>query len=165
MELMRTKEFTIHRVLVARMAAEAYVRLFWWFIVPGPLFGVVMIAAFPDPIFKAIGALGCMWPATIPFRAYLITSKMARRLYSHPTTVIATDESLLFIGEHSKFKADYFSLRNAYVLHGMVVINTKKYALMLIPLSAFDEENSVQKFMQILGEHGVRVNQKSVLEL
>lgn len=162
---MRTKEFTIHRVLVARMAAEAYVRLFWWFILPGPLFGVIMIAAFSDPMIKAIGALGCVWPATIPFRAYLITSKMARQRYSHPTTVIATDESLLFISEESKYKADYIALRNAYVLHGMVVINTKRYALMLIPLSAFDDSSSVQTFMKILGDHAVRVNQKSVLEL
>ena len=164
MELIRSKEFTIHRVIVARMTAEAYVRLFWWFILPGPLFGVIVLIFFHDPWIQAIGAFGCVWPATIPFRAYLITAKMAKRLYGHPTTVVATDSSLLFIGTNN-FKADYSILRNAYLRHGMIVINTKRYAVLLVPVSAFGEQKDAVPFMKVLADHGVRVNQKTFLEL
>ena len=163
MELLRSQEFTIHRVIVARMAAEAYVRLFWWFILPGPLFGLIILIFFRDPLIQAVGALGCTWPLTIPFRAYLITSKMARRMYSHPTTLVAMDKGLLFVGEMNTFKADYFSLRNAYIRHGMMIVNTKKYAVLLIPTSAF--EDGGKEFFKVLSEHGVRVNQKAFLEL
>jgi hypothetical protein len=165
MELLRSKEFTIHRVIVARMAAEAYVRLFWWFILPGPLFGIIVLMFSREPVIQAVGALGCVWPMTIPFRAYLITAKMARRLYSHPTTLVATDTSLLFIGEVNKFKADYTALRNAYIRHGMIVINTKRYAVLLVPVIAFGSEKETVPFMKVLSEHGVRVNRKSILEL
>jgi len=163
MELIRSKEFTLPRVLVARMTAEAYVRLFWWFILPGPLFGLILMIFGQDPMMKAVGALGCIWPATIPLRAYLITAKTSRRLYAHATTIVATDASLLFIGELNHFKADYRSLRNAYVRHGIVVINTRRYAVLLIPVSAFGGDAA--PFMKVLADHGVRVNEKSSLEL
>lgn len=163
MELLRSEEFTVHRVIVARMTAEAYVRLFWWFILPGPLFGLLLLMFFREQIIQAIGALGVVWPMTIPFRAYVITTKVAKRLYGQPTQVIATDTSLLFVSEASKFKADYVTLRNAYIKHSMVVINTKRYAVLLIPVSAFG--GNTDPFMKVLAEHGVRVNQRSFLEL
>ena len=163
MELLKSEKFTIHRVIVARMAAEAYVRLFWWFILPGPLFGLIVLLFFHEPLIQAIGALGCVWPLTIPFRAYLITAKMARRLYSHPTVVVATDTSLLFIGDVNRFKVDYAALRNAYVRHCMIIINTRKYAVLLVPVSAFD--GNPKPFLKALADHGVHVNRKSFLEL
>jgi hypothetical protein len=162
---MRSQEFTVHRVVLARMTAEAYVRLFWWFILPGPLFGIVLLIMAPDPTLKAIGALGCVWPATIPLRAYLSTAKLAKRLYSHPTTVVAMDQGLLFLGATNSFKARYDSLRNAYVRHGMIVINTKRYAVLLIPISAFECSGRSSELMKTLAEHGVRVNEESFLEV
>ena len=165
MELLRSEEFTIHRVIVARMTAEAYVRLFWWFILPGPLFGIIILMTFRDPLIHAIGALGCVWPLTIPFRAYLITAKMARKMYGQPTRVVATDTSLLFVGAHASFKADYSTLRNAYVRHGMIVINTRRYAVLLVPVIALGDDKGVQAFMKVLSDHGVKVNQKTILEI
>ncbi len=144
------------------MAAEAYVRIFWWFILPGPLFGIVVLIFAHDPTLQAIGALGCIWPATIPFRAYLISWKVGRRMYGHPTTVTAVDEGLLFDSSDEHFKIAYSGLRNAYVRHGMVVMNTKRYKALFVPMSAFDDGGA---FLRVLSEHGVRVNQKVFLEV
>ena len=163
MELLKSEPFTIHRVIVARMAAEAYVRLFWWFILPGPLFGIIILLLFREPYIQAVGALGCVWPMTIPFRAYLISAKASRSMYSMETRLVATEESLVLLTPYKSFGASYSKLRNAYVRHGMVVINTRRYAVLLVPVSALN--NNPAPFLKILGEHGVRVNQKAILEL
>jgi len=164
MELVRSNEFMVHRVVLARMAAEAYVRLFWWFVLPGPLFGIILLAVSREPLIQAIGAFGCIWPATIPFRAYLITWKLGRRLYAKQTVLTAVDEGLLFDAEDNHFRIAYAGLRSAYVRHGMVVMNTKRYQVLLVPTSAFSGDDG-SLFLRVLSEHGVGVNQKSFLEL
>jgi hypothetical protein len=164
MELLRSEEFTVHRVIVARITAEAYVRQFWWFILPGPLFGILLLIFFHEPMIQAFGALGCVWPLTIPFRAYLLTFGLGKRM-SKPTTLLVMEEGLFFQNPDGGFKIRFGALRNAYIRHGMLILNSKRFSVLLIPVTAFSGEGGKNKFLKLLEEHGVRVNQKSFLEI
>lgn len=163
MELLRSEPFTVSRVQLARAAAEAYVRNFWWFIVPGPVFGLVVVAVSNDRLLQAIGALGVLWPISIPTRAYFITSGIARRL-SKPTTLLLVDEGLLFEGERAQLRVGYGSLRSVSVRHDVFVLSTRRYEAIVVPLGAFAEPDQA-RFLSILQERGVRVNAKGFLEL
>lgn len=163
MELLRSQPFTVSRVALARAAAEAYFRSFWWFVVPGPLFGLVLLVLSPDRTIKAIAALGVLWPASIPARAYFLTSGLAKRL-SKPTTLIVLPEGLFFSGETAQFKVVFDALRSIRERYGMFVMRTKKYDAILVPVEAFPE-GSRDRFMEILRSHGIREESKTFLEL
>ena len=163
-DLFRSQPFVVNRVALARAAAEAYVRQFWWFILPGPLFGLIVLIFAQEPYEQAFAALLAIWPATIPFRAYVITAPLARRL-SKPTTMVATDEALLFSNEGSKFMIEYAALRHATIRHGMVVIRTRRFDALILPFSAFADEAEQQEFLNLLQEHGVRTGGKAFLEV
>lgn len=163
MVLLRSEPFTVSRVEVARTAAEAYVRSFWWFIIPGPLFGLAVVALSQNPQLQAIGMLGVFWPLSIPARAYFISGGLARRL-STPTVVSAMEDGLYFSGERAQFKIGYSSLRRAEVRHGSYVLRTRRFEALVIPGSAFPGAAGEQ-FLRILGEHGVVSTQTPVIGL
>lgn len=164
MELFRSQEFIVPRVVLARAAAEAYVRQFWWFILPGPIFGLAMMLFAREPYEQAFASLLFMWPISIPFRAYVLTGALARRLRK-PTTMVATEDALLFSNEDSKFKVGYDVLRQATVRNGMLVFRSRRFDAILIPLTAFKDEEDQRTFLKILAEHGVRTTGKGFLEI
>ena len=154
MDLLESKEFTVHRVVVARITAEEYARQFWWFIAPGPMFGIVLLLFMRDPLFQAIGALGCVWPLTIPFRAYFISARLAKAL-SQPTKMKMEEEGITFLSPYKSFYLPYKSLRSVTERHGHVILNTKRYTTMLMPIAALNAH--ADDFYRIVREHGVPV--------
>lgn len=154
MDLLESQEFTVHRVVVARITAEEYARQFWWFIAPGPMFGIVLVLFMRDPLFQAIGALGCVWPLTIPARAYFITAGLAKAL-SQPTKMKMTEEGIAFLSPFKSFWMPFQTLRVVTERHGYVILNTKRFRTMLMPKSALGER--AYDFYRILKEHGVIV--------
>jgi hypothetical protein len=155
MDQLESKEFTVHRVVVARITAEEYARQFWWFIAPGPMFGIVLLLFMRDPLFQAIGALGCVWPLTIPFRAYFISARLANAL-SMTTKMKLVEDGITFLSPLKSFYIPYKSLRNVTERHGYIILNTKRFTTMLMPKSAL-EEPQVSDFYRIVKEHGVLV--------
>lgn len=117
-----------------------------------------------EPYEQAIASLLFMWPISIPFRAYLITAPLARRLRK-PTTMVATDEALLFSNEDSKFLVRYDVLRQATVRNGMLVLKSRRLDAIIVPLAAFRDEADRDTFMAVLNEHEVRTHGKGFLEI
>lgn len=164
MTLFSSQPFTVPRVVLARAAAEAYVRQFWWFILPGPLFGLVMMLFAREPYEQAFASLLFMWPISIPFRAYVLTGGLARKL-KKPTTMVATDKALLFSNEDSKFLVRYEVLRQATVRNGMLVLRSRRFDAIIVPLRAFKDDEGQRAFLQVLSSHGIRTTGKGFLEI
>jgi hypothetical protein len=106
--------------MLARLAAEEYVRSFWWFVIIPPLFG--MVAMFSgNRVIYAIGLFGLFWPFTIPARAVL-TGWKAGGFFSQPVTVRIEGEMLLFFGAGDRgMKLHLASVRKVVDRNGYVL--------------------------------------------
>lgn len=142
----KTKPFTIPRVLFARLSAEVYVRRFWFLLVPWPLLAIGMIAMNRDPRVFAMAIVVGLWPTTIPLRAYFFTSK-ASRLFQSPVWVSIEDGCIYFHGKSGQgMKVSTDRVSAVVELHGYLALVIGYMRLAFVPMEAFESKNDVMAF-------------------
>lgn len=133
-----------------RVAAEEYLRRFWWVILGVPVSGLLMLLLIDHPVVKYLGFVGVCWPLTIPARAVLITNKKARRL-ARPTWVSVEDDAIYFHDESGGGTKIPFSivsgLRNSGDLY---VIQTRNFSFTVMPSESLASEEDRAEFESAL---------------
>jgi hypothetical protein len=113
--------FQIPRYILARLAAEIYVRSFWWFIIIPPVFGVICLFS-GSQLLYGVGMLGVLWPITIPARAAFI-SAAAGKFFSKPVRVVLSANTLYFYGSESRgMKLSLANVRKIEERHGYILL-------------------------------------------
>ncbi len=133
-----TDTFRIPRYVLARLAAEEYVRQFWWFVLIVPLFGAVAFV-WGSGLLQAIGILGILWPVTIPARAILGGWK-AGTFFSSGVRLSMDDEALYFAGSNGKgMKLSRSSVRKVVERHGFLIVRFGVGEFVAVPLEALGD--------------------------
>jgi hypothetical protein len=113
--------FRVPRFILGRLAAEQYIRSFWWFVAIPPAFGVVCLFS-GSQVLYAIGTFGILWPATVPARAVVITRKSAR-FFSQPTRLHISDKTVYFSHDAGDgMKLSLASVRKIEERHGYILL-------------------------------------------
>jgi hypothetical protein len=113
--------FRVSRFVLSRLAAEQYIRAFWWFVAIPPLFGVLCLFSGSQVLFS-LGMFGILWPVSVPARAVLISRK-AGRFFSQPTWVRQEGYTLYFSHESgSGMKLSLGSVRKIDERHGYLLL-------------------------------------------
>jgi hypothetical protein len=134
--------FRIPRYLLARLAAEEYVRQFWWFVLVIPLFGALMMVL-GTGLLRWIGYFALAWPITIPTRAVLGGWK-AGTFFSSDVQLAADDENLYFAGPNGKgMKLAMGSVRKVIERHGFLILRFGIGEFVAIPREALGEKEGV----------------------
>lgn len=137
--LIRSEPFTLPRVVVARLAAEVYVRKLWFLLVPWVIIGGLMMTLSTDSRMKAIGMLLAFWPFTIPARAYFVTRR-ASSAFAKPIWVSIDGDYVLFHKEDGTgFKLSIPRISSVMELHGFFVIFVGYAKILFIPTGAFSD--------------------------
>ncbi|HWD39441.1 MAG TPA: hypothetical protein VG944_11370 [Fimbriimonas sp.] len=136
-----TPAFRIPRTILARLSAEVYVRMFWWFILVPPLFGALALYLGAG-LMQVIGIFGIMWPLTIPARAVLGGWK-AGTFFSQGVSLEARDGILYFHGADGRgMKLALSSIRKVEERHGYVLLIFGIGNFVAIPSAALGDEKS-----------------------
>lgn len=144
-----TDTFRIPRYLLARLAAEEYVRQFWWFVLVVPLFGAVMMIL-GSGIMKLIGYFALAWPLTIPVRAVLGGWK-AGGFFSSGVLLGMDEENLYFAGTKGKgMKLPLGSVRKAIQRNGFLILRFGIGQFVPIPEAALGDRE--QELLERLTE-------------
>ena len=136
---MISKRYQISRVELARLAAEEYVRSFWWFLGITPLFGIVALVT-TTGLLQVIGWFAILWPFSIPARA-VISSSRAGKLFAKGTWFKLEDGVLYFHGDDGKgMKLTLRGVRDAVMRGEFLVLRTRRYGIVPIPVGAVSQD-------------------------
>ena len=129
----RTEPFRIPRYILIRLAAEEYVRTFWWFVLITPLFG--LLALFSGiAVLQVVGSFAVIWPLTIPARAAL-TGWKAGSFFEHPSSMELDDEDLVFHGQNGKgMRLSTARIRKVLERNGFLIVKFGVGEFVAIPL-------------------------------
>lgn len=141
----RTRSFSVTRLQLAYLAAEEYVRTFWWYVAIVPVFGLLAVIFGRGPV-QTLGFLGLLWPISIPARAIFSTTK-ASRLLRDGVFVSTNDDYLLVHGRGGEgLKLEFVAVRGAVERQGHLLIRTRRFGFIPIALSAFDSAEQANEF-------------------
>lgn len=133
------------------IASGEYLRAFWWFVLPVPLFGALAFMFGGTQIMKGVGLFAILWPLSIPARAVLATSK-AGRLFENGVHLSADDENLYFHGvDGSGLRLRIDSVRDAVRRPGFVVLRLRSLGFVPVLESALDAPD---EFIRLFGRSG-----------
>lgn len=150
--VIQTRPYVVSRLRLAYLAAEEYFRTFWFFVVAIPLGGIALLA-FGDPTIKAIGVFALIWPASIPARAILISTK-ASRLFSNGVMMRAGEDEIEFLGtkpgkggKPMRLAIPRTLIRGGLVRRqGMFLLRTYRLTFVPIDPEAFESEADQKAF-------------------
>ncbi len=91
-----TAPFRVGRTELALLAAQTYLRWFWWVILPPLIVGLVLLFVGGTPFMRMLGAFFLAWPLTVVGRAFLLTSPLAKRMM-RPTRMTSDGTEILFM--------------------------------------------------------------------
>lgn len=136
-----TEPYRIPRYLLARLAAEEYVRRFWWFVLIVPLSGLIMMMI-GSGLMQVIGMFAVLWPVTIPARAVLGGWK-AGTFFSSGVRLSVDDEFLYFAGKNDKgMKLRIASVRSFVERYGFLILRFGIGEFVAIPLEALGDQRT-----------------------
>jgi hypothetical protein len=125
--------YRIPRYLLARLAAEEYVRQFWWFVLIIPTFGIVA-AVFGSGLLQVIGYFAILWPATIPARSILGAWRTGT-FFSDGVDLALSEGNLLFTGKLGKgMKLKLSSVRSVQKRYGFLMLRFGIGEFVAVPL-------------------------------
>lgn len=149
--VIQTRPYVVSRLRLAYLAAEEYFRTFWFFVVAIPLGGLALLA-FGDATIKAIGVFAILWPASIPARAIIISTK-ASRLFSSGVVMRAGDEEIEFLGtkpaksgKPMRLAIPRHMIRGVVQRQGMLLLRTYRLTFVPIDPGAFEGDGDLQAF-------------------
>jgi hypothetical protein len=130
----RTEPFRIPRYVLIRVAAEEYVRTYWWFVLITPVFGLLAIFS-GVYLLQVIGIFAALWPLTIPARAAL-TGWKSGSFFEKPSSLELVDDELLFHGENGRgMKLSVPSIRAVIERNGFLIVKFGIGEFVAIPLA------------------------------
>jgi hypothetical protein len=133
-----SKKYRVSRIVLARLAAEEYVRTFWWFVLIIPIFGVICLA-FGSGLLQVIGFMAVLWPFSIPARAVLSSSKAAK-LLTRGTWVKLENGTFFFSAEDGKgLKLSLSSVRDVVVRGDYALVRMRRFGFIPIARAALAE--------------------------
>lgn len=147
--LLRSERYLISRTELAKLAAEEYIRKYWFIIIPIPLTGLLLLVT-STGLTQAFGLMALMWPITIPARSVLGSSKPAK-LFTQGVVLSADEDALYFAGDNGKgFKLDLGSVGDLEVRGAYLLIRMRRLAFVPVPISALPDERMRQKLVDIV---------------
>ena len=157
--VIETQPYVVPRLRLAYIAAEEYVRSFWFFVLGIPLGGVALVA-FGDRSMQVIGMFALLWPFSIPARAILITNK-ASRLFASGAWMRAGEEEIEFLGTKPgangkplRMAISRDLIRDVVTRQGMYLVRTYRLNFAPVDPSAFRDEPSRDAFIRSLNQTG-----------
>jgi hypothetical protein len=149
----RTEEYQVSRSEMMLLAAREYVRIFWWYILITPIFGVLALIFGGGPL-QLIGMIAILWPFSIPARAVISSSK-ASRLFSRGCHMEADDKEAIFYGVQAnpkrlRFRLSYNDIRSVGRLQDLVVLRTRMLGAVPIRIGAFSSESQAESFIDLV---------------
>lgn len=138
-ESVTTAPFTLTNVQVGLIVTELYLRMFWWMIVPVPLFGLLAMAFGPAWI-KGFAWLCLLWPLVLPARARLVSMNLAKYVRI-PTIFSVTPQAFQFYHDaQDGFFMQRSRVRSALILQNHLVFLTKSFKTSIpVPVNAFSD--------------------------
>ena len=141
-----TSEYRLTRFQISQTMALQYIRTFWWILISVPVFGVLCFALSTDLVIRACGLICLLWPFSIPARSFIVTSKASRQLLK-PTTLFLTEDGIaLSASDGTGMKLKTSSVRSIRRSGAVLVVQTMKLGLMLVPTNAFLNDDDRQTF-------------------
>lgn len=138
-----SRPFRVPRVVLARLAAEQYIRTMGWMIVSVPLFGLFAVLMPFGDMVRLTGWVCVTWPLTIPMRGYFVTRKVARRMAKlHHLEV--RDEDLYLVPEEGAepgLKLRRESIHSIRQRSMWLVIASRKFQMVVVDASALDAQD------------------------
>jgi hypothetical protein len=140
--------YTVPRAELAMLAAREYLRLFWWYVLIVPLFGLVLVL-FAEGIVRAIGGIALLWPFSIPARSVMASGK-AGRLFADGCHMEADEERIVFYGNAERQPRLRFVIKldqvRALIDRGeYLLVRTMRYGFAPIKVSAFEDPQDVER--------------------
>ena len=133
--------YRIPRTILARLAAEEYVRSFWWFVAVVPLFGMVSLVV-GSGLIQVIGMFAVLWPLSIPARAVL-TGWKAGGFFSDGVSAELRDGKLYIHGQNGKgMVLDADRVRRVVERHGYLLVQFGIGNFVAIPASALGDRKA-----------------------
>jgi len=130
-----TSEYRIDRYRFVFLAAAEYLRGFWWFVLPVPLFGLIAVI-FGQGFLQGIGFMALLWPLTIPSRSFLATSR-GSRLFVQGATALLDDDRIYFRAAEGKgVMVPRTSLRDVADRGSFFIVRTRRLGILPIPKAA-----------------------------
>lgn len=147
-----TSPYRLSRTQLGYLAAEEYVRSFWYWVIALPIFGVLGLL-FTSGIIQAISLMAILWPLSIPARGILTTSRAAR-LFTQGVRLVAHDDRLEFIGENPgpngrplRMLVPIEQVRDVVVRQGVLLVRTYRLAFAPVLPTAFQAPDDKDRFM------------------
>ena len=141
-----TSEFRIDRYRFVFLAASEYVRSFWWFILPVPLFGIIA-AIWGYSYLKALGVLALLWLLTIPSRAFLATSRGSRLFVRGATALLDEDRIYFKANEGKGVMVPRTSLRDVVDRGQFFIVRTRRLGILPIPKTSLLSPESTESLL------------------
>ena len=144
--MIRTKPYRIARIELSRLSALYYLKTLWFLLIGPFLFGLVLLVFGPNQTFRVFGLVLAAWPGTIFVRSLLITRKNAA-VWSQPTVAWIEDETVYFESQEEpvhRFKLAFAGIRNVVRIAGYILLQTRRFGFVPIPVSAFSEPGQVE---------------------
>jgi hypothetical protein len=148
-----TRPYTIPHLRFAYLAAEEYVRTFWFFVVAVPLGGVVLLLT-GERTLQAIGFFAVLWPMSIPARAILITRR-ASKLFSRGVVMRSGAEGVEFVaqaqganGKRLRMAVPKGAIRGIVVRQGVLLLRTYRQQIAPIAPDAFANDADREAFVR-----------------
>lgn len=153
--VIQTAPYKISRLRLAYVAAEEYLRSFWFFAAAVPLGGLAFLL-FGTGVLKIIGAFALMWPFSIPARAIMITSRAAK-LFTTGVVMRLGEEEIEFLGTTPGAKGlplrmafPTGRIRDAVTRQGVLIVRTYRHDFAPVDPAAFATDADRKAFMRAI---------------
>lgn len=145
-EPLRTRPYRISRASLAYLAAEEYVRRFWWVVGIVPAFGVGVLLLLDHPTARVMGMTALLWPVSIPARGVIAALRQGRR-FDHEVFLEATPEMLRFHrADGGGWKLRTAAVRRVARFQGFLVLRLSGLGFVPVPLHAFESDADRTRF-------------------
>jgi hypothetical protein len=144
--MIRTKPYRIARIELSRISALYYLKTLWFILIGPFLFGLVLLLFGPNQTFRVFGLILAMWPGTIFVRSLIVTRRNAE-VWSKPTVAWIEDGTVYFESEEEpvrRFKIAFQNIRNVVRIAGYLLLQTRKFGFVPIPISALGDPDQVE---------------------
>ncbi|MCB8932829.1 MAG: hypothetical protein M9921_15330 [Fimbriimonadaceae bacterium] len=139
-EPLRTRPYRISRASLAYLAAEEYVRRFWWIVGIVPAFGVGTLLLLDHPMAKVFGMTAVLWPISIPARGVIAAIRQGKR-FDHEVFLEAGPDLLRFHrADGGGWKLRTGAVRRVARFQGFLVLRLSGLGFVPVPLNAFESE-------------------------
>jgi hypothetical protein len=149
--LIESRVFRVPRFIVARLAAEQYVRQFWWMFVGIPLGGLMLLLVSPPGPMRGIALLAVLWPITIPLRSVLV-ARRAHPALSEGVSLRADEETFYFVRpEGGGMKLARRAVARIRRRHGYLIFEMRRPGFIPVPEDALDPEDREKLLSAVRG--------------